>query len=201
MKFKVLFFTFLLLANAPLLAGDSADSPALKDTVILVIRHAEKPDSGSGLSPLGEQRAQLYVNYFKNLTEDSTPLKPDYIFATADSKGSHRPRLTVEPTAKALGLAIDNRFGDKDFQKLADEIRSKPHGHVILIAWHHGEIPKLAQALGADANKLVPDATWPPDVFGWLIELRYDAAGHLVESRRINEKLLPDDDHNAPGKS
>jgi hypothetical protein len=201
MKFKQLFCISLLLATSPLLASDTQDSPALKDTVILVIRHAEKPDSGFGLSPLGEQRAQLYVNYFKNFTIDSTPLKPDYIFATADSKGSHRPRLTVEPTAKALGLAIDNRFSDKDFQKLADEIRSKPHGRVILIAWHHGEIPQLVQALGADANKLIPDAKWPTDVFGWLIELRYDAAGHLVENRCINEKLMPDDDNKPPGKS
>ena len=201
MKFKQLFCISLLLATSPLLASDTQDSPALKDTVILVIRHAEKPDSGFGLSPLGEQRAQLYVNYFKNFTIDSTPLKPDYIFATADSKGSHRPRLTVEPTAKALGLAIDNRFSDKDFQKLADEIRSKPHGRVILIAWHHGEIPQLVQALGADANKLIPDAKWPNEVFGWLIELRYDANGHLVENRCINEKLMPDDDNKPPGKS
>ena len=201
MKFKQLFCISLLLATSPLLASDTQDSPALKNTVILVIRHAEKPDSGFSLSPLGEQRAQLYVNYFKNLTVDSTPLKPDYIFATADSKGSHRPRLTVEPTAKALGLAIDNRFSDKDFQKLADEIRSKPHGQVMLIAWHHGEIPELVHALGADADKLIPDAKWPNEVFGWLIELRYDANGHLVESRCINEKLMPDDDNKPPGKS
>jgi hypothetical protein len=59
----------------------------------------------------------------------------------------------------------------------------------------------LVQALGADPNKLVPDATWPADVFGWLIELRYDAAGHLVETRCINENLMPDDNHNPPGKS
>ena len=30
-------------------------------------------------------------------------------------------------------------------------------------------------------------------VFGWVIELRYDANGRLAETRRINENLLPDD--------
>src|SRR5258708_1358262 len=80
----------------------SAVSPNLKDTAILIIRHAEKPDSGSGLSPAGEKRAQAYVRYFKTFTIDSQPLRLDYLFATADSAASHRPRLTIEPLSQAL---------------------------------------------------------------------------------------------------
>jgi len=166
---------------------------ALKNAVILVIRHAEKPASGFRLSAEGEMRAKAYVNYFKNFTVDGRPLKLDCIFATADSKGSHRPRLTVEPTGKALGLAIDARFKDADFQKLADEIRFQPHGRTILIAWHHGEIPALLRALGADPETVISKAKWPDEVFGWVIQLRYDADGRLLEARRINENLMPDD--------
>ena len=94
---------------------------------------------------------------------------------------------------KALGLAIDSWFAAKDFQKLADEIKSKPHGKAILIAWHHGDIPQLLGALGSDPNQVIPKAKWPEDVFGWVIQLRYDAGGRLVEAKRINEHLMPDD--------
>jgi hypothetical protein len=166
---------------------------ALKNTVILIIRHAEKPDDGFDLSPAGQERAKLYVNYFKNYSIDSTPLKIDCIFAAADSKDSHRPRLTIEPFSKAAGLPIDDRFKDKDFQELADEILSKPHGQAILISWHHEEIPQLIQALGANPNQFFTNAKWPADVFGWVIQLRYDAVGHLIEAKRINENLMPDD--------
>jgi len=168
---------------------------ALRNTVILVIRHAEKPDDGDGLSAEGEARARVYVNYFKNFTINGQPLKLDYLFAAADSTGSRRPRLTIEPTSKALGLTIDSRFKNKDFQELVNEIRSKPHGRAILIAWHHGQIPALLDALGADSNQVLPNTTWPADVFDWLIQLRYDQEGRLMEVKRIDENLLPDDSH------
>jgi hypothetical protein len=195
MKFKLLLCGLLALAiPAAIFAKPyAAKSSALQNAVILIIRHAEKPDDGSGLSADGEARAKAYVNYFKNFTLDGQPLKLDYIFAAADSKDSQRPRLTITPTSQALGLAIDSRFKDKNFQELAAEIQSKPHGKTILISWHHGEIPELLGSLGADPNKVVPDAKWPEDVFGWLIELRYDANGQLIETKRINENLLPDD--------
>jgi hypothetical protein len=195
MKFKLLLCGFLTLALPAAVFARSygAKSGALQNAVILIIRHAEKPDDGSGLSTDGEMRAKTYVNYFKNLTLDGQPLKLDYIFAAADSKDSQRPRLTIEPTSRALGIAIDSRFKDKNFQELADEIQATPHGKTILISWHHEEIPGLLGALGADANQVIPKDKWPGDVFGWLIELRYDENGQLIETKRINENLLPDD--------
>ena len=196
MKFNLLFCGLLALAiPTAILAGPPPDgkSNALKNAVILVIRHAEKPDAGSGLSAAGEARAAAYVNYFKNFKVEGQPLKLDCLFAAADSKASHRPRLTIEPTSKALGLDINSRFKAGDFQGLADEIRSQPHGQAILIAWHHGKIPSLLRALGADPDQVIPKGKWPDDVFGWLIQLRYDSDGHLMEAKRINEKLMPDD--------
>ena len=98
-----------------------------------------------------------------------------------------------DAASKALGIAVDSRFKDKDVRGLANEIRRKPHGQAILIVWHHGEIPALVRALGADPAAVIPNAKWPEDVFGWVIELRYDVAGRLVETKRINQQLLPDD--------
>jgi hypothetical protein len=92
-------FTAVILASALTLAADAQDGP--KDAVVLIIRHAEDADSGHGISPRGEQRAEAYKNYLLNLNVDSKRLEPTVILAANDSKKSHRPRLTVEPFAKA----------------------------------------------------------------------------------------------------
>jgi hypothetical protein len=192
MKFTLLLCGLLAAGIATaIFAGTPQDgkTDALSNAVILVIRHAEKPATGDQLSPAGQARAQAYVNFFKNFTVDGQPLKLDYLFAAADSKVSQRARLTLEPTSKMLGLAIDSRFADEQFQQLADEIRAQPHGKNILICWHHGEIPQLIQALGADPDRLLPKRKWPDEVFNWLVELRYDSNGHLTEASRGSEKF------------
>ena len=204
MKFKQFFCSLLALAIA---TASFAQTPAtekfsaLSNAVILVIRHAEKPESGSGLSAEGEARAQAYIQYFKNFKLNDQPAIPDHLFAAADSKASRRSRLTLEPTGKALGLTVDSRFKNKNFQELASEIQAKPHGKVILIAWHHGEIPELLQALGATPKDVLPKSKWPDAVFGWLIQLRYDADGHLIETKLINENLQPGDASQPPSKA
>jgi hypothetical protein len=169
------------------------DFSALKNAVILIIRHAEKPTSGIELSPEGQKRAEAYVGYFQRFAIDGKPVKLDYLFATADSNKSSRPRLTITPLSKALGIEIDSRFTDDNFSKLAQEIQNHPHGRNILICWHHGRIPALLNALGVDPKQLLPNGEWPADVFGWLIQLRYDKNGKLFNARCINEDLMPGD--------
>jgi hypothetical protein len=59
MKCRLLFSAFLALAvPAAIFAKPPADgkSSALKNAVILVIWHAEKPDAGASLSAAGEAR-------------------------------------------------------------------------------------------------------------------------------------------------
>jgi hypothetical protein len=183
-----------LIAARPAISADSKNS-GLKDATVLVIRHAEKPAEGFELSPAGQKRAEAYVSYFKNYQIDGKPLKLDYLVATADSKNSHRPRLTIEPLGKALGLPVDARVKNKDFQSLVDELRVKEHGTNILIAWHHGEIPNLVKALGADPMKLLPEGKWPVEEFASVIELRFDHDGGLIpgSAKLIKEALMPGD--------
>jgi hypothetical protein len=189
---KLLLLSFGLLALS--ISGFAKDSKeGLKDATILVIRHAEKPGKGASLSPAGRERAQAYVNYFKSFTIDSKPLKLDYLFAAADSKESDRALQTIQPLGKALGLKIDDRIDESHYQKLADEIHKKPSGKQYLICWHHGEIPQLVDALGADSKSLIPGGKWPDDVFCWVIQLRYDSKGKVSDARRIDENLMPDD--------
>ncbi|HZM03609.1 MAG TPA: hypothetical protein VFC44_11420 [Candidatus Saccharimonadales bacterium] len=164
----------------------------LQDAVVLVIRHAEKPESGAELTAAGFQRADDYAAYFKTFQIDGQAVKLDHLFAARDSKNSHRPRLTLTPLGRALNLPLDTRFKDKDFQELADALRSKPQGANMLICWHHTAIPDLLTALGADPATLLPGGKWPASVFNWVIELRYGHDGQLrIEAcKRIEEPLL-----------
>ena len=165
----------------------------MKDAVVLVIRHAEKPASGQDLTPAGYERAEAYVKYFRDFKVDGRPLNLESLFAAADSKNSHRPRLTLEPMSRELHIPLDTHFKDKLPELLADELKSKPHGKAILICWHHGKIPELLSDLGADPATLLPDGKWPDGEFGWVIELRYDGEGKLLpdQCRRIDEGLKP----------
>ena len=186
-------FAILLPALHFALSAFAADGP--KDAVVLLIRHAEKPESGFVLSPRGQQRADAYPRYFHKFTVDSKPLRLDAIFASSDSEESHRPRLTVEPLARSAKLEVDTRFRAKQTAKLADELRATQRGKHVLVCWHHGDMPDLLQALGARPHRLLPDGEWPGSVFDWVIQLRFDSDGRLIPAatKRIAEHLLPGD--------
>jgi hypothetical protein len=177
------------------LAAPAQEAPGLRDAVVLVIRHAEKPEAGAGLSPAGVERANAYVQYFAAFQVDSKPLKLDGLFAARDSKHSLRPRLTLEPLSRALNIPLNTTFKDKEPETLARELQARPHGTNILICWHHELIPDLLRDLGADPGTLLPGGRWPGHIYGWVIQLRYDREGRLMpaECKRINEALFPDD--------
>jgi hypothetical protein len=175
------------------LAAVAQDGP--KDAVVLIIRHAEDGGKGQDLAPRGHERAEAYKNYFLNFTVDSKRLEPAVILAAKDSKKSHRPRLTVEPFAKAAKLKIDTRFGNSQSTQLAADLRANHQGKVILICWRHPYVPDLLHALGANPEALLPHGKWPGSVYDWVILLSFDQDGRLVpaNTRRINEHLLPGD--------
>ena len=184
-------FTAILFVSTLTFTAHAQDGP--KNSVVLIIRHAEDAGSGDGISPLGEKRAEAYKNYFLNFTIDSKRLEPAVIFAAKDSKKSHRPRLTLEPFAKAANLKIDTRFGNSQSAELAAELRANQQGKVILIGWRHPYIPALLGALGADPKTFLPNGKWPGSVYNWVIQLSFDQDGHLIpsSSRRIDEHLMP----------
>ena len=186
-------FIAIFFAYALVFVGRAQDGP--ENSVVLIIRHAEDADSGDGISPLGQERAEAYKNYFREFTLDSKRLEPEAIFAAKDSKRSHRPRLTVEPFAKAAELRIDTRFGNNQSADLATDLRANHQGKVILICWRHGYIPALMRALGAKPEDFLPHGKWPGSVSNWVILLSYDQEGRLIpsSSKRIDEHLIPGD--------
>ena len=183
-----IFFVFALI-----LVAHAQDGP--KNSVVLIIPHAEDADSGDGISPRGEQRAEAYKNYFLNFTVDSARREPDVVFAAKDSQKSHRPRLTVKPFAKAADLKIDTRFGNDQSAELATDLRANQQGKVILICWRHPYVPDLLRALGANPESFLPHGKWPGSVYDWVILLSFDQNGRLIpaSSKRITEHLMPGD--------
>jgi hypothetical protein len=110
------------------------------------------------------------------------------LFAAAPSKHSNRPIETITPLSQALKLRINTSYEDRETTPVANEILSgKYAGKVVLISWHHGEIPHLAKALGAD------DAPkrWDDTVFDqvWMLEW----VDGKPQFSTIPERLLPGD--------
>src|SRR5215510_14415715 len=190
---RIYLFVAVLCGLTLVVAADAQEGP--KNSVILIIRHAENPANGHGLSPRGEERAKAYKNYFLNFTVDSKKEEPNAIVVAADSKHSHRQRLTVQPFAKAANLPIDNRFANKQPADLAAKLRANYQGKVVLVCWHHGQIPALLRALGASPETLLPNGKWPRDVYDWVIVVSFDENGRVVpeSTKRITESLLSGD--------
>ena len=186
-------FIAVIFGSTLTLAADAQEGP--KNGIVLIVRHAENGGIGRSLAPRGEQRAEAYKDYFLNFTVDSKRLEPNVIFAAKDSKQSHRPRLTVEPFAKAAKLKIDTRFGNDQSTELAADLRANQQKKVILISWRHPYIPALLGALGANPKSFLPNGKWPDSTYDWVIIISYDQDGRLIpgSSRRINEHLMPGD--------
>ena len=177
--------------------GQAKTTSQLKNATVLIIRHAEKPKTGKHLTPAGVRRAQAYPGFFKSLTIDSHPVKIDHLFAAQKSKNSDRSRETLLPLSNALHLKIHLTFDLSESQELADKVRRSYSGETVLICWHHGAIPDLLKAFGANPKALLPGGEWPDDVFGWLIVLRYDQNGK-ASANVSNERLTPDDAKHPP---
>lgn len=196
LAFALAFLITSLVTPVSISAALEAKTAGLADATVLIIRHAEKPDSGTGLSPAGEARAQAYVGYFQHFTLNGAAFRPDTLIATADSKNSARERLTLEPLSRALGIRLDLRFDNKHIAGVVRALMTEPHRKSVLIAWHHGTLPQIIEALGGDPHAVLPDGYWPDNVFDAVVALRYDHDGKFIPG---SEQLIHEDFANPPG--
>ena len=175
---------------------------------VVILRHGEKPGdpaapddpSSPDLSAEGLARAQMLATL---IPMKFGPL--DYLFAAADSENSHRPVETVKPLAKKIGFGpdrFDKIYPNKAYAKLAEDLLSKSEysRKLIVICWHHGNIPELGLALGATSTQLAtapelihrPSSDgnglkWKPTVFDrfWVLDF---AAGGGVQFQSIPQQ-------------
>ena len=180
---RFLFLGFLVLGSLALA------TPAQ----VIIIRHAEKPDSGSELSKRGWRRAHALVGYFEKnpqVTQYGTPVAI-YAMAPKEEGGSVRAIETVTPLADDLGLDLQEGFTKKEVDDVADEILNAAEydGKMVLICWAHKPIPDLVEALGWDSG---PDE-WPDSVYDrtWVLNFSGDKVSSFEE---LPQHLLPGDD-------
>jgi len=201
MKWRKLLWGLLVLPALVSAHHADKDAQGLREVTVLIVRHAEKVDHGNGLSAAGEQRAAAYARYFDPLQLDGETLLPQRLVATSDSKASARPRLTLTPLSARLSLPIEQPFADDQVDELVKSLRKQNQAPIVLIAWHHGHIGKLIDAFGGNVKDLLGTKSWPEDVYNWLVVLRFDDHGKLIESHseRVQEHLLPGDSGNGSG--
>ena len=133
-----------------------ASAPAAPQDIVMIIRHAEKPDGSapgldedgneddSSLTAVGWQRARGLVDLFDPTRGDPRPgiAVPERIYAagvTDDGEGQ-RTRETVAPLGAALGIPVDTDLGRGDEKKLVKDVLAQPG--TTLISWQHGGIPR-----------------------------------------------------------
>ncbi len=89
------------------------------------------------------------------------------------SAGISAVTVAFEPLSKKTGVTIDASYADKEYPALAHHLLSKGHfvGKLVLICWHHGEIPGFAGALRAKPGSY--PAAWPPAVFNLILQFEF----------------------------
>ncbi|HLL28477.1 MAG TPA: hypothetical protein VKT73_12615 [Xanthobacteraceae bacterium] len=143
---------------------------------ILLMRHAEKSGDPMDphLSPEGVQRAARLADYIPAAFGN-----PKFLFATAISKHSMRPIETLTQLSNKIGVAIDSTFADQDYGALASQLLSDPRyaaeGILVVVCWHHGNIPSMARMLNAPFGSY-PDP-WDHLIFNEIIVLDYAGGG------------------------
>lgn len=113
---------------------------------------------------------------------------PNILFATQKSKNSNRPVETITPLSQALASLnnpkidskIHQHYPDASYKELAKEILENPQtygGQVILICWHHGKAPNLAEHLGVSKSQIAPWKPWKSTVFDLIFQITWDDSG------------------------
>ena len=176
-----------------------ASAPAAPQDIVMIIRHAEKPDGSapgldddgneddSSLTAVGWQRARGLVDLFDPTRGDPRPgiAVPERIYAagvTDDGEGQ-RTRETVAP----LGVPVDTDLGRGDEKKLVKDVLAQ--SGATLISWQHGGIPEIVDDFRSVSP--APPDEWPDDRFDVVWTLTRTTDGwHFTQTPQL---VLPQD--------
>ena len=136
---------------ASLLAMLAAAPAPAADTVVIVVRHAEKASDDPrdpSLSEAGLARAQALADHLALAGLDA-----------AYTTQFRRTRQTAAPAARAAGIEVQVRPVDagnaaRYGSDLLAEIRALPAGSTVLVVGHSNTVPGLVEAF---SGQRVPD--------------------------------------------
>jgi broad specificity phosphatase PhoE len=158
-------------------------------TMVMVIRHGEKPDDSSSgidaegkaddssLTEIGWDRAHRLVELL-DPTQGAPRqglARPAVIYAAGpnDNGMGKRTRETTKPLADRLGIPVNASYGKDDEEALVEHVSVQPGP--TLISWQHGEIPAIAEAFPSVTP--TPPSEWPDDRFDVIWTLTKTADG------------------------
>jgi hypothetical protein len=181
-------------------------------TKIMLIRHAEKPvgdeppygalagvefngtQSTHALIVRGWQRAGALTCLFAptpGRLQSARLARPQFLYAAIPGSDgdSERPYQTIVPLSQKLQLAINIDYAKGQIEPLVDAVRQC--AGVVLIAWEHGEIPKVANTILGD--KTTAPQKWPADRFDMVWVFDWHAKSGKYRFSQVPQCLLAGD--------
>ncbi len=152
---KSTFFLLLcsLFLSLPTQFGSELNAQNNQETVIYLVRHAEKettgPNKERGLVEAGEQRAEKLSQELKD-----APIKA--VYATEYK----RTQLTAKPTARKKWKCV-KEYDKNDLEGFAKQIWAKHQGETILVVGHSDTTPRLINILmGKDMKIYIEESEY-----------------------------------------
>ena len=151
-------------------------------STVVLIRHCDKDEdySATHCTPKGVRRAAWLPSLFDGDRFDP----PSYLYARKPEKPRNVMRSieTLEPMSRTFGLDIDVHYGEKDNEKLAEDVkRHLTSEGPVVVAWKHLRLPSLAKAFG-----MKEPGTWEADDFDSMYVFTFDG-DKLVSSKKEKE--------------
>lgn len=162
---------------------------------VMLIRSAEIPEHGNGLSLRGQERALAYVPFFQatDYLQDFGWPVAIYAHRQTSAEPTVRTLLTVGPLAQALNLPIFDKYGHNDIANLVAEIKNTPayEGKAVLICWGNERMWQIAEQFGVKP----PPKPWPNEAHDrvWVIDIKYKEP---VAFKNYPQRLLYGDSYN-----
>jgi hypothetical protein len=141
---------------------------AARPRLILLIRHAEKPDDPNdpNITVRGVEHARRLA-----VTIPEKYGVPDIVFAAASDAQSDRSVETAQPIVDKYKIPLV-QIPATNLHALFEALHELPKKDFALVIWRHEQLPAIVQMLGIDP----PFRTWPADdystqwaVRGWAV--------------------------------
>jgi phosphohistidine phosphatase SixA len=158
-----------------LLVGFATTAAAQAETLVIVVRHAEKAtaERDTELSEAGHARARALEATLADAGVQS-------ILATE----RRRTQQTAQPLADRLGISIEtvglDATAEAHAASVAEVVRTRHAGRVVLVAGHSNTVPAIIAALGGPR---LPDLCESEFSSLFVLRLREGEPARLVRAR------------------
>lgn len=158
---------------------------------ILLLRHAEKPESGPELSDRGWERAKALTRFLRERVEFLNGGRPAKLIAMApaDMSSSIRAIQTLRYVSSEFGITIESEYSRYEFAEMLGDVMRDPalNGKLVIICWERKQLADIANKLG-----VAPEPVYPKDRYdrAWLVE---SPGTNRVSFRDLPQRLLSGD--------